>query len=316
MPATTHQRNTSTRRAVTEALFDLAEKDEKVVLVSSDSVGVIKAQDFVEKYPDRVIEAGISEQAAVDCAAGLASTGLKPVYVTYAVFASMRACEQIRSIVSYTGLNVTIIGANGGMGSGEREGVSHQGCEDIGILRTFPGITILVPADAGQVRKAIVAAAGIDEPVYLRIGSGKEKLLYDDAVPFEIGPPRIIIENGKDVTIFGCGFILPYLQEACELLAEKGIQARAVEVPTIKPLDTTAIEKLLSESKAAVTVEDHAVYGGLGSAIAEVNVQSTNKPMRMVAIRDVFPESGTAEELHRKYGITAEAIVESALELL
>ena len=308
--------NTSTRRAVTEALLELAENNDSVVLVSSDSVGVIKAQDFAEKYPEKVVEMGISEQAAVDAAAGLATTGLIPVYVTYAVFASMRACEQIRSIVGYSNLKVIIVGANGGMGSGEREGVSHQGLEDIGILRTIPGLTILVPSDAGQVRQAIVKAVETEGPVYIRTGSGKEKLFYKEDVPFEIGEVRTFVDNGSDVTIFACGFILSIVEEACSQLKSRGINARAVEVPTIKPINKESITEYINSSRAVITVEDHTVIGGLGSAIADINVQSLNKPMRMVGLQDVFPESGTAEELFQKYGITAEVIVDKAVEAL
>ena len=306
----------SSRRAVTDALLELAEKDKRIVFVSSDSVGVIKAQDFAEKYPERTVEMGISEQAAMDTAGGLASTGLKPVYVSYAVFASMRACEQFRSIICYSGLNVIVVGANGGMGAGEREGVSHMGCEDISILRSFPNLTILVPSDAQQVRKAMLKAAELDGPVYIRTGSGKEALYHSEDVPFEIGPPRQIAGKGSDITLFGCGFIMPILEKACSLLEEKGIPSRVVEVPTVKPLDKAGIEEYLGTSKAAVTVEDHTVIGGLGSAIAELNVQSVNVPMRMVGIQDVFAESGTAEELFEKYGITVETIVTKAEEAL
>ena len=307
---------TSTRRAVTDALFELAENDEAVVLVSSDSVGVIKAQDFVEKYPRRVIEMGISEQAAVDCAAGLATTGLKPIYVTYAVFASMRACEQIRSIVCYSNLNVTIIGANGGMGAGEREGVSHQGLEDIGILRTFPNMTILVPADAGQVKKAIKKAVDVDGPVYIRTGSGKEASFYGDNIPFEIASHRIFVDQGSDVTIFACGFILHIVANASKRLKSRGIKVRAVEISTIKPMNKKAMMDLMETSRAILSVEDHTVMGGLGSAIAEINVQGPNKPMRMIGIQDIFPESGTADELFQKYGISEEIIINKAFEAL
>lgn len=306
----------NTRRAVTEALFDLADRDPSVVFVSSDSVGVIRAQDFAERYPDRFVEMGISEQAAVNCAAGLAAIGLKPVYVTYAVFASMRACEQIRSVVGYSGLNVTIIGANGGMGSGEREGVSHQGLEDIGILRTVPGMTILVPADAGQVRKAVVEAVNIPGPVYVRTGSGKEPNYFPDDTDFEVGKSRVLWNDGSDVTIFTCGLILGRVERACTILKNLNIGARAVEIPTVKPLSTEDIGSYLATTQAVVTVEDHNVIGGLGSSIAEFNVQNFNRPMRMVGIPDVFPESGTADELLDKYGITPDRIASEATAAL
>ncbi len=183
----------TTRSAVSEGLLKLMKQDEKVVLVSSDSIGIIKAQDIVKKYPKRVVEVGIAEQLAVDTAAGLAATQMKPFYVTYAVFASMRACEQVRSMVAYPHLNVKIIGANGGMGSGEREGVSHQCFEDIGIFRTIPGITILSPSDAYQVEKAIIASSKIEGPVYIRTGSGKEPILWDEKEPFEVG--KVIVRK-------------------------------------------------------------------------------------------------------------------------
>ncbi|MCF7944542.1 MAG: transketolase [Spirochaetia bacterium] len=308
--------NTSSRRAVTDALLEIAERDESVVLVSSDSVGVIKAQDFAKKYPDRVIEMGISEQAAVDCSAGLSSTGIKPIYVTYSVFASMRACEQLRSIVCYSNLDMVIVGANGGMGSGEREGVSHQGCEDIGILRTMPGMTILVPSDAGQVKKAILKAVDIPGPVYVRTGSGKEPLYHDISTPFEFHKIRELKDYGDEILLVGCGFVLPILEKACIMLKNLGYKVKAVEISTLKPLPVEELINLLNTASAVVTVEDHTVIGGLGSAVAEVNVQGPNVPMQMVGIQDVFPESGTSEELFQKYGITAEEIVKKAKKAL
>jgi transketolase len=298
----------STRLAVTEALLDLAEKDSQVVFVTSDSLGVIKAQPFKEKYPNRVVEMGISEQAAMAAAGGMASCGLKPVYVSYAVFASMRACEQFRTMVAYPGLNVTVVGANGGMASGEREGVSHQGIEDLGILRSIPGITVISPSDAGQVRDAIKAAVEIPGPVYVRTGSGREPLFWQNGEKFEFNTPRTFFEKGKDVVLFCHGFVLPNVQEACNRLDKEGIGVRAVEVATIKPLNNEVILGHLKDCSFAVAVEDHNVIGGLGSAICELASENHPVPILRVGIKDCFPESGTPEELYGKYRLSADDI--------
>ena len=199
----------STRIAVTETLMELAGKDPDIVLVCSDSLLVIKAKPYVDKYPERFIDVGIAEQNAVCCAAGLASCGLVPFVATYAGFLTMRACEQVRTFVAYPGLKVKLIGANGGIGAGEREGVTHQFFEDIGILRTIPRITIVVPADASQVREAVKAVAYTNGPAYVRIGSGRDPVVFQDPVPFSLGKVRVLREEGSDVSIFANGFVLP-----------------------------------------------------------------------------------------------------------
>lgn len=306
----------TTRRAVSEGLLKLMESDERVVLVSSDSVGVIKAQDIVERYPDRVIEVGIAEQLAVDTAAGLAAAGMKPFYVTYAVFASMRACEQVRSMVAYPHLNVKIIGANGGMGSGEREGVSHQCFEDIGIFRTFAGMTILSPSDASQVEKAIIAASEIDGPVYIRTGSGKEIALWDDEEPFEIGKTIVRKEADSDVVLFSHGFIMREVMKAAGELENEGKSVKVVEVPTIKPLPQEAILQHVEGAANVAVVEDHSVYGGLSSAISELLSRTDPKKITTVALQDTFPESGSAAELFSKYMMDSKAIKEKLLTIM
>lgn len=302
----------STRRAVTEGLFDLAAVDDRVVLVSSDSIGVIKAQDFVENYPQRVFEMGISEQSAMAASAGMATCGLIPYYVSYSVFATMRACEQLRTVVAYPELPVRIIGANGGMASGEREGVTHQGIEDLGITRTIPGITILVPSDAGQVRKALVAAVDIKGPVYIRTGSGREPLFHADDIPFEVGSTRVLADHGSDIVLFACGFVLPIVMRAAEVLLAGGIGAKVVEVPTLKPLPSDEIMSYLQACGGSVTIEDHTVIGGLGSAVCELSAEHGLGPVRRVGLMDTYPESGSPEELYEAYGINEERIVSQA----
>jgi len=268
----------NTRIAVTETLMELAAKDPNIALVCA-------------------------EQNAVCCAAGLASCGLIPFVATYAGFITMRACEQVRTFVAYPGLNVKLIGANGGIGSGEREGVTHQFFEDLGILRTISGITIVVPADAGQVREAVKAVAYTKGPAYIRIGSGRDPVVFEQYVPFELGKARILRKAGRDVAIFANGFILPRVLQAAEELEQKGIKATVVEVHTLKPLDTERIAKVLDECGAAVSVEDHNIIGGLGSAIAEVIAEEVPVPLVRVGLRDTFPRSGAAEELLDHYHI-------------
>jgi len=248
--------------------------------------------------------------------AGLASCGLKPVYVSYAVFATQRACEQLRNAVSYPGLNVKVVGANGGMGSGEREGVTHQGLEDIGIARTIPGITVLSPSDAGQVRKAVKAMLSIKGPVYLRIGSGRDPVFWSDDTPFEIGKTRKFFDEGSELVIFAHGFVLPVVKEACEELSKQGIRVKAVEAATIKPLNKEEVVGYLEGAKAALVVEDHTVIGGLGSAVAEMSSQYCPRKVIRIGLQDRFSESGTPEELFAKYGITVANIVDKAKEAL
>lgn len=302
----------STRVAFTEGLIEVAKDNPNVVLVCSDSALVVKANPFIEKYSDRFFDVGIAEQNAVACAAGLASCGLIPFVASYAGFITMRACEQVRTFVAYPGLNVKLIGANGGIGSGEREGVTHQFFEDIGIMRTIPGITVVVPCDASQVRQAVKAVAETEGPAYVRIGSGRDQVVFDTYSPFELGKIRILKESGNDVALFTNGFIVNRVLEAAHLLETEGIKPIVVEVHTLKPLDVESIVKILGKTKAAVTVEDHNIIGGLGSAIAETIAENIPVPLLRIGLRDTYPESGESEPLLDHYGIGVSNIVNTA----
>jgi len=301
----------STRVAFIESLAELAERHQKVALVCSDSAKVVRADEFKARFPERFIDVGIAEQNAVACAAGMASCGLIPFVATYAGFITMRACEQVRTFVAYPKLNVKLVGANGGIGAGEREGVTHQFFEDLGILRTIPGITIVVPADASQVGKAIKAVAEIPGPAYVRIGSGRDPVVFDTDLPFELGKIRILRAGGDDVAIFVNGHTIPRALTAAERLQDSGIKATVVEVHTLKPLDTEGITALLQQTGAAVTVEDHNIIGGLGSAVAEVIAERAPVPLARVGLGDRFPESGEAEQLMDAYGLSVTDIVEA-----
>lgn len=304
------------REAFAQALIDISEKDSRTLFVSADSLKAMRAAEFARRFPDRYIEVGIAEQNAVNVAAGLASCGLVPFVGTYAGFITMRACEQLRTFVAYPGLNVKLIGINGGMLGGEREGVTHQFFEDLGIVRSIPGITVLTPADPYQVYGAVVKSMEIEGPVYIRCASGREPVVYGPDLPFTFARNRIVREYGRDLAVFSSGFILNKAVEAVDSLNGKGIRATLVDVSTLKPADEEGTVKILSECKAAVTVEDHNVIGGLGSAIAEAAARHCPVPVENVGLQDIFPESGEANALLEKYGISADSIMQAAVKVL
>ena len=307
----------NTRIAFRDTLMELAAEDKRIVLVCADSALVVKAGDFEEKYPDRFFDVGISEQNAVCVAAGLASCGLIPFLATYSGFITMRACEQVRSFVAYPDLNVKFIGANGGMAAGNREGVTHQFFEDIGIVRTIPGINVVVPADASQVKEAVKAVAKIKGPCFIRVGSGRDPVVTDDGgAPFNFGKVRILKNDGNDVAIFAMGFVINRALEAADLLKKEGINAIVVDVHTLKPLDVESITSILQKTRAAVTVEDHNIIGGLGSAIAEVSAEEMPTHLARIGLRDVYPESGLPDPLLDKYHIGVVDIVDAAKKVI
>ena len=302
----------STRDAFIAGLMDVAPHDPAICLVSADSLKAARATPFVEKFPERCFEVGICEQNAVCFAAGLASTGLKPFFSTYGGFITMRACEQVRTFVAYPHLNVKLVGLNGGMYGGEREGVTHMIFEEFSILRAIAGMEIVVPADAGQVRKATRILAQRDGPAYMRIGSGREPVIFDESMGFEFGKARVLREYGTDAAIFAVGPILKRAMLAAEMLASEGIRTTLVEVHTLKPLDADTIADVLRRTRAAVTLEDHNINGGLGSAVAEVIAEREPAGLVRLGLQDVFAESGEAEKLfdHFQMGVAnvAEAV--------
>lgn len=302
----------STREAAVVAIMARAEKDPGVVVVSPDAVLAGRLVPFMEKFPDRLFEVGIAEQCAVDVAAGLATTGLTPIVVSYAGFLTMRACEMIRTFIAYPGLNVKLIGLNGGMLGGEREGVTHQFHEDLGIIRSMPGVTILSPSDAGQARQAAAAMFDVKGPVYLRLGSGREAEVFPDDTPFTFGKIREVKRYGDDVALFATGFMMTRAIEALDTLHKEGINGILLDVPTIKPLDVDAIAGILQKTNCAVTVEDHNYYGGLASAICEVACE--RHPCRVIrlGLQDVYPRSGHANLLLDAYGLAVSDIVAAA----
>lgn len=310
------ERRSGTREAFVAALHDLAPGDERVVLVCADSLKAMRATGFQEQYPERTFDVGICEQAAVAFAAGLATCGLVPYVATYAGFLTMRACEQMRSFVGYPHLPVKFVGANGGMYGGEREGVTHQFYEDLAIARVIPGMTVVAPADAVQVRQAVKAVAAIDGPAYIRVGSKKERVLHAEDAPFELGKIEVMRRLGSDVALLAHGPILHRVLLAADALKTAGIGATVVNVHTLWPVDRDGLAEVLRETGAAVTVEDHNVVGALGSLVAEVAGEEAPVPLARVGLRDTFAESGEEEALWDKYGLKADDIVAAAKRVL
>lgn len=302
----------STRVAFVEALEALMEKDPRVVMVSADSVAVFRAQGLQERYARRIIEVGIAEQNAVMTAAGLAAAGMLPYVCTYAGFATMRACEQMRTFVAYPKLEVKFFGANAGIGAGEREGVTHQFFEDMGILRAIPGICVMAPADARQTGDAVKAAYHTLGPVYVRIGSGRDPVIYERQ-PGDIGRVDILADYGDAVLIAGCGGVLTNALAAARQLRERGVGVCVVNVPTVKPLDAQGLLPLLKRCARVVSVEDHNIIGGLGSALCELAAEHHPCAITRLGVRDVYPESGEGPKLWERYGMGSADIVRACL---
>ena len=303
----------STRVGFMQGLEALAEKDDRIMMVSADSMLAMRATGFAEKFPDQFVEMGIAEQNAAATAAGLAIDGMIPFFATYAGFITMRACEQIRTFIAYPNLNVKLAGVNSGVAGGEREGVTHQFYEDIAILRAIPNMTILVPADADQARQAAIAAASIPGPVYIRLGSGRDPVFFENNTPFIAGKINVLQQKGNDIALFGNGVLLNRLQKAADELEKRGIGVTLVEVHTVKPIDVEGVTRVLRNCGAAVTAEDHNIIGGLGSAIMETAAENCPVPIARIGLRDCFGGSGNPEDLLDYYGMGVNDIVEAAL---
>ncbi|MDR3373562.1 MAG: transketolase C-terminal domain-containing protein [Ancalomicrobiaceae bacterium] len=302
----------STREAAADAILEAALKDPKVVFVSADSVKAARATKFAAALPERLFEMGIAEQTAVAFAAGLASCGYKPFVMTYANFITMRACEQVRNYTGYTHLGVKLVGLNGGVHGGEREGVTHQSIEDLAILRAVPGMEIVVPADPGQTRKALFAMLDRPGPGYIRVGCGREPVLCADDEPFVFDKLHVMKKTGNDAVVFAVGPVLRNVLKAAERLEKEGIGITVVDLHTLKPLDSEGVKALIAAAKIVITVEDHNVIGGLGSAVAEVMAESGSaKRLTRLGLQDVFGVSGDGDALLDHFGMSADTIAET-----
>lgn len=302
-----------TRQAFAQALTDLAGQDRKVMFVSPDSLKAMRAVKFAELYPENYVEVGIAEQAAVDTAAGLAAAGMVPFVGTYAGFLTMRACEQMRTFVAYPHLNVKFVGINAGILGGEREGVTHQFYEDLGILSSIPGFTIFTPADGNQTYHAVRAAYAADGPVYVRAGSGREPDVYAKDAPFSEEGITVWKEYGNDVLLLSSGFVLDRVLEAAELLRKDGIGVTAADINILYGKNDSKIIEEIRKAGTVVTVEDHNINGGLGSYISRLVTENDPKYVTRIALT-TFGESGPAKELADHYGFSPEAIARRAKE--
>ncbi len=301
----------ATRMAFGQELIEIARTREDFVVCSADTK-TCGLENFGKMFPGREFTFGIAEQNLVGASAGLAACGNKVFLATFAVFASMRACEQVRTFVCYPNLNVTIIGTHTGLQVGG-DGATHAAIEDVSILRSFPNMTVVQPADAAAARALAHAAVDFKGPLYIRLHRNPSPDVYDpDSYVFTIGKARTAAELGADLTIISSGILLKKALDAAEILRSRGIGARVVDMATIKPLDTDTVLRAARETGAILTVEDHTVMGGLGSAVAEVVVQDCPVPMDLVGIRDRFGESGDPELIYRDHGMDTESIAARA----
>ena len=301
----------ATREAYGKALVELGEKNDKVVVLDADLAAATKTGMFKKAFPDRFIDTGIAESNMMGIAAGLSTTGYTVFASTFAMFAAGRAFEQVRNSIGYPHLNVKIGATHAGISVGE-DGASHQCCEDIALMRTIPGMTIINPADAVEARAAVLAAADYNGPVYMRFGRLAVPCVFDESYKFEWGKAVTLCE-GKDVTIFATGLMVNEAIEARKLLAADGIDAEIVNVHTIKPLDVETVCRSAVKTGCAVTAEEHNIIGGLGSAVCEALCESgAPVPVVRVGVNDTFGKSGPAVELLHLFGLDAANIAEKA----
>ena len=302
----------ATRQSYGETLEKLGEKYSDIVVLDADLATATKTINFAKKFPERFFDMGIAEANMMSTSAGMATTGKVPFASTFAVFAAGRSYDQIRNSICYPNLNVKICATHSGITVGE-DGATHQMLEDISMMRTLPNMKVLSPADDIETKWAIEEAYKQKGPVYVRLSRLATPIIYDENQNFEFGK-MIQIGNGIDATIFASGDVLAEALKAKEILTKtKGIDIRVVDVHTIKPIDEDMIVKCAKETKRLISIEDHNVIGGLGSAISEVLTSKYPAKLERIGINDEFGKSGKAEELVKFYGLSAEKIVEKFL---
>ena len=304
----------ATRDAFGEVLVELGERYENLVVLTADLAESTRTYKFANRFPNRFFNIGIAEQNMMGIAAGLASCGKIVVASSFAIFASGRAWEQVRYSICHSYLNVKIVATHGGISVGE-DGSSHQAAEDISLMRTIPGMRVLVPADAVETKKAVEVAVETEGPFYIRLGRPKVPLIFEDELPFQLGKGYKLTE-GSDVTIFACGIMLSQALEAEKNLRKEGIRSQVINMSTIKPIDRQIIIEAAKTTGAIVTAEEHQVIGGLGSAVSEVLSENIPTPLERVGLRDRFGESGKPQKLFEKYGLTAGHIEEAVKKVL
>lgn len=300
----------ATRAAFGNALVELGAKRDDFVVLDADLAAATQTGMFKKAFPDRFYDCGIAEADMMGIAAGIAATGKKVVCSSFAMFAAGRAFEQVRNSIGYPHLNVIIGATHAGISVGE-DGATHQCCEDIALMRTIPGMTIINPADETEAKKAVEAAFELDGPVYMRFGRLAVPVIFDDDYKFEVGK-SVELREGNDVTVIATGLMVSEALEAYELLKKDGINARIIDMHTIKPLDNEAVIKAAKETGAIVTAEEHSVIGGLGGAVSELLCEEYPVPVVKLGVYDTFGHSGPAPKLLDEFGLRAVNIAEKA----
>jgi len=298
----------ATRQSYGEALAELGEKNKNVVVLDADLAEATKTNIFAKEYPNRFFDMGIAEQDMISTAAGMSTCGKIPYATSFAVFATGRAYDQIRSSICYPNLNVKICGTHAGITVGE-DGATHQMLEDINLMRGLPNMVVISPSDDTQVKWVIEEISKINGPVYVRLSRLATPIIYDTNQKFEIGK-GVQIGDGRDATIFATGVTVSEALQAKEILEKEGINIRVVDIHTIKPIDRDLIVKCAKETKKLITIEDHSIIGGLGTAVCEVLSEEYPTKVIRMGIKDEFGKSGKAEELMKCFGLTKEAIIE------
>ena len=305
----------ATRESFGEALTMLAETNPDIVVLDADLAEATKTCIFEKKYPERFIDCGIAEGNMIGIAAGLAACGKIPFAASFAMFSAGRAYEQVRNSVGYPHLNVKIAGSHAGISTGE-DGATHQCCEDIALMRTIPGMVVLNPADHYEMLAAVKAAAQHNGPVYLRLGRlAVESVHNNDDYQFELGK-GITLRDGKDITIAATGLMVGEAVKAAKSLEAQGIDARVIDIHTIKPLDEDLLVKAAQETGHIVTVEEHNVIGGLGEAVCACLSQRCPTPVTRIGVQDVYGHSGPALDLLQEFGLCAENIEATVKKIL
>ena len=303
----------ATRAAYGEALVELGQVNEKVVVLDADLAAATMTVTFKKAFPQRHYDMGIAEANMVNVAAGMSTMGLIPFCSTFAMFGAGRAYEQVRNSVAYPHLNVKLAMTHAGVSVGE-DGASHQCIEDIALMRAIPGMTVICPADAKEARRAVFAAAEMEGPVYLRLARLATPV-FEEEQPFEIGKANVLREGG-DVAVFATGLMVSEALEAAKLLEAQGVRAAVINVHTIKPIDAACVTEYAKKCGRVVTVEEHSVIGGLGDAVAEVLMGKVSCAFKKIGVQDRFGQSGKAKEVLREYGLTAPQIAESIKAVL
>ncbi len=304
----------STRDGFGIGIIEITQKDERIVAISADLAESVRLKEFKEKFPERFVECGVAEQNMATIASGMANYGKIPFMASYAIFSPGRNWEQIRTAIAINNFPVKIVGSHAGIITGA-DGVTHQALEDIAIMRCLPNMTVIIPCDAEEARKATIASVEIGGPVYIRLSREATPVLTREDDEFKIGKANIL-RAGKDVTIVGCGWILSEAILASEDLAKEGIECEVINMHTVSPIDTETLVGSVNKTGCIVSAEDHQVEGGLGSAIAQTLAFVRPTPQEFVAVIRQFGQSGTAGELIKRYGLDAESIKDKVRKVI